>query len=123
MAYSAFNLILGPACKNAQKRHDSSSAQASSAAVVTEARKTSLMFQRRLTSGSTTLTKGGLRLPVTAHGWLDCTCEKVVVKVLPWRCGVVRIESEHQVIVKLQEVGRGKTGREWERGRKKEEGN
>lgn len=30
------------------------------------------------------------------------TCQKVVVQVLPWRRGVVRIQGEHKVVVQLQ---------------------
>lgn len=63
-----------------------------------------LQLHRPLRRENKTLTEGGLRFPVSAHGRLVCTCEEVVVEVSPWRRGVVRIEGEDEVVVKLREV-------------------
>ncbi len=49
--------------------------------------------------------------PFSTHRWLICTCEEVVIQVLPWRRGVVRIEGEHEFIVELLKVGRERRGR------------
>lgn len=46
--------------------------------------------------------KGGLRFLPGERRPRSVTCEEVVVQVSPWRCGVVRIEGEHEVIVKLR---------------------